>query len=279
MAGPLTGKVAVVTGASRGIGKQTALLLAGRGAELVLAARTIDPRPNTPGTLTETVQAVRELGGEPLQVRADLSRQEDIDALVSATLERHGRVDYLVNNAAYTVGQALWAHVPELTREQFEKGMAINVTAPLMLITGFWETMREQGGGRIVNVTSGAADLQPLDVATRLEGSTLPDNGPVYGATKAALNRMANVIAHEGYPLGIAVINMEPGFVLTETMEQTFASQGVPEAGEQALPPSVPAAAILYLLTCDDPMQYSGQVLNGPELAAGVRTRDNRRPT
>lgn len=155
-------------------------------------------------------------------VRTDLSVQEDLGRLIAAALDRRGHVDILVNNAAYTVGKALWAHVPELTREQWDKGFVINVTAPLMLISGFWDSMRQRGGGRVINVTSGASELQPLETTTRLEGSTLPDNGPLYGASKAALNRMANVIAHEGFPHRIAVMNVEPGFVLTEIMEQTF---------------------------------------------------------
>src|SRR4051812_35771780 len=101
------GKVAVVTGASRGIGKQTALLLARKGVQVVLAARTEEPRPNTPGTLNDTAEEVRAAGVEPLVVRADLSVQDDVDRVVAAALDRFGHVDILVNNAAYTVGKTL----------------------------------------------------------------------------------------------------------------------------------------------------------------------------
>ena len=156
--------------------------------------------------------------------------------------------------------------MPELTRGQWEKGFAVNVTAPLMLIEGFWESMRAHGGGVVVNVTSGAANLQPLDATIRLPGSTLPDNGPLYGASKAALDRMANVIAREGLPHNIAVINLEPGFVLTETMEQTFIETGVDGTEMGAIPPTVPARAIVHLCTCDDPMRYSGQIVSAPAL-------------
>ncbi len=267
---PLEAKVAVVTGASRGIGKQTALALARRGAAVVIVARTQEERPNTPGTLTDTAAAIEALGADFLVIRADASVQADLDQVVSVTLERYGGVDILVNNAAYTVGKALWAHVPELTREQWEKGFAINVTAPLMLTSGFWSSMRGRGGGRVVNVTSGAAGLQPLDRATKLEGSSFPDNGPLYGASKAALNRMANVIAQEGLAHNIAVVNVEPGFVLTETMEQTFKQQGVAEAGAAGISPTIPAAAIAYLCTCDEPMSYSGQIVSAPVLVADL---------
>ena len=264
----LNGKVAVITGASRGIGKKAALGLARRGAEVVIAARTVEPRDGTPGTLADTTAELQALGCDPLVVAADLGRQEDLDRIVTATLERHGGVDILVNNAAYTVGKALFTHVPELSRDQWEKGFAVNVTAPLMLISGFWASMRERGGGLVVNVTSPASELQPLDKHTSLAGSTLPTNGPLYGASKAALNRMANVIAQDGLPHGIAVINVNPGHVLTETMDETYRRQGVVGSETGAIPLAVPAAAIDYLTTCEDPMRYSGQVVDGPALVA-----------
>jgi NAD(P)-dependent dehydrogenase (short-subunit alcohol dehydrogenase family) len=258
-------RVAVVTGASRGIGKQTSLLLAQRGMRVVLVARTEEPRAGTPGTLHETAEKVSEIGPDPLVVRADLSEQDDLDRLVEEALTTFGHVDVLVNNAAYTVGKTLFTHVPDLTREQWEKHFAVNVTAPLMLIQGFWSSMRERGGGVVVNVTSGASLLQPVD-PHRQNSTGLPENGPAYGASKAALNRMANVIAQEGAAHRIAVVTVEPGFVLTETMAATFAASGVTET--QAIPPTVPAMAIAHLCTVDDPMLYSGEVLSAPTLVA-----------
>ncbi|SRR5713101_361636 len=257
-------KVAVVTGASRGIGKQTSLLLAAHGVQTVLVARTEEPRPNTPGTLGETADAIRRLGCEPIVIRADLSVQDDLDRVVSTTLDRFGRADILINNAAYTVGKTLFTHTPDLTRDQWDKHFAINVTAPLMLIQGFWDSMKAQGGGIVVNVTSRASYLRP--VSTDHGNHTgLPENGPAYGASKAALNRMANVIAQEGLPYRIAVVTVEPGFVLTETMAATFARSGVKDTS--AIPPTVPASVIANLCISDDPMQYTGEVLSAPELA------------
>jgi len=260
-------KVAVVTGASRGIGKQTCLLLARRGVQLVLAARTEHPRPGTPGTLGETVEELRALGADPLAVRADLADEDDVQRIVFETLDRFGGVDILVNNAAYTVGKTLFTHVPDLSRDQWDKHFAVNVTAPLMLIQGFWNSMRERGGGVIVNLTSGEGSLRPVD-PQRQNRTSLPENGPAYGSSKAALNRMTNVIAQEGYEHGIAVIAVEPGFVLTEAMAATFARTGVTET--DAIPPTVPAAAIAYLCTCDDPMRYTGEIVSGPALVQEV---------
>jgi NAD(P)-dependent dehydrogenase (short-subunit alcohol dehydrogenase family) len=263
----MSDKVAVVTGASRGIGKQTALMLGRRGVQVALAARTEEPRPHTPGTLQQTADELRALGIDPLVVRADLAVQEDLDRLVRNTLDHFGHVDILINNAAYTVGKTLFTHIPDLTRDQWEKHFAINVTAPLMLIEGFWNSMKERGGGVIVNVTSGASYLRK--VSPDSENVTgLPENGPAYGASKAALNRMANVIAQEGLAYHIAVINVEPGFVLTETMASTFARSGVQST--DAITPTVPASAITYLATCQDPLQYTGEIVSGPDLAASL---------
>jgi NAD(P)-dependent dehydrogenase (short-subunit alcohol dehydrogenase family) len=267
LAGPdLEGKVAVVTGGSRGIGKQTCVELAKLGARIVLSARTTEPREQTPGTLGDTVAAIRELGGTATAVPADLARPGDVDQLVDAALTEHGGVDILVNNAAYTVGRALWEQVPGVTRELWERGFAVNVTAPLMLIQGFWDSMRARGGGVIVNVTSGAALPQSLETAITAPGGALPEIGPLYGASKAALDRMANAVAHAGAPLGIAVIDVEPGFVLTETMERTFDQRNADPSTTGAISPTIPARAIAYLCSCADPMRYSGQVVSAPDL-------------
>jgi NAD(P)-dependent dehydrogenase (short-subunit alcohol dehydrogenase family) len=201
-------------------------------------------------------------------VPADLAVAGDVDRLVGAALAEHGGVDILVNNAAYTVGRALWEQVPQVTRALWEKGFAVNVTAPLRLIQGFWESMRERGGGVVVNVTSAAALPQALDTAITAPGGALPEIGPLYGATKAALDRMANAIAHQGAPHRIAVIDVEPGYVLTETMEQTFAARGVDASTTGAISPTIPAAVIAHLCSDGNAMRYSGTVVSAPSLAA-----------
>jgi NAD(P)-dependent dehydrogenase (short-subunit alcohol dehydrogenase family) len=256
-------KVAIVTGASRGIGKQIALRLGRRGFRMVIAARTEQPRPGTPGTLGETIAEMESDGTDVLGIRADMAAADDLDRIVSATLERYGRVDVLVNNAAYTVGRTLFTHVPDLARDQWDKHFAVNVTAPLMLIQACWNTMRDHGGGVVVNMTSSAA--RPVAL-TNSQDIGLPENGPAYGASKAALNRMANVIAREGAPHGIAVINVDPGFVLTETMAQTLQANGV--VATDAIPTFVPASVVEHLCTCEDPTIYSGRVVDAPAMHA-----------
>src|ERR1700753_1246985 len=94
----LTGKVAIVTGASRGVGRLAAINFARRGARIVLAARTVDPDPTLPGSLGEALQSIKTLGGEALVVQTDLARREDLQKLVNVTVEHFGGVDVLVNN-------------------------------------------------------------------------------------------------------------------------------------------------------------------------------------
>ena len=256
--------VAIVTGASRGIGKQTCLRLAERGFRLALAARTEAPRAGTPGTLGQTLDELKALGAEAMGVRADMAIQEDLDQLVAQTLERSGRIDALVNNAAYTVGRTLFTHVPDLSRDQWEKHFAVNVTAPLMLIQGCWRAMVAQGGGVIVNLTSGSSYPRELDQGTNLEG--IPENGPAYGSSKAAINQMSNLVAGEGAPHRIAVIAVDPGTVLTETMELTLGPERASRS--PAISTHIPASVIAYLCGAPDAMAYSGKIVRAPELHA-----------
>jgi NAD(P)-dependent dehydrogenase (short-subunit alcohol dehydrogenase family) len=113
----------------------------------------------------------------------------------------------------------------------------VNVTAPLMLISGFWASMCERGGGLVLNVTSPVSEPQPLDKLTSLAGSDLPTNGPLYGASKAALNRMANAIAQDGLAHGIAVINMNPGHVVTENQGRDLPPTGSRRVRDRRDPP------------------------------------------
>lgn len=96
----LAGKIVIITGASRGVGKQAAFDFAKRGAKLVLAARTVEPDNTLPGSLGETLKQLRDMGAEALAVQTDLAKEEDLKNLVAKTVEKFGGVDVLVNNAA-----------------------------------------------------------------------------------------------------------------------------------------------------------------------------------
>jgi NAD(P)-dependent dehydrogenase (short-subunit alcohol dehydrogenase family) len=233
----LDGKVALVTGASRGVGQATAIELARRGADVVLAARTVsDPIPGMPGTLAETADAVRAVGREALTVPADLNDMEAVEHLAEAALDWKHHVDVIVNNAAF-LGRAAYHNLDELSFKNFERQFRVNVFAPFLLTKLLAPAMRANGGV-IVNVTSGAGLVGEY---------TVP--GITYGPTKAALNRLSTLLARDLGPDGIAVFAIDPGFTLTALVEQTSEQAGTDVSTAHS--PEVPATAIADLIEAD----------------------------
>jgi NAD(P)-dependent dehydrogenase (short-subunit alcohol dehydrogenase family) len=153
----VSGRTIVITGASRGIGKQAAIEFGRRGANVVVAARTTAPRRSLAGTLGETVAAVEAAGGRALAVPTDLLKAGGVEHLVAATVERFGAVDVLVNNAANTDGGSIL----DWDRSRWQAQIHTNLLAPIALMQAVLPVMVEQGGGVVVNVTSGAAEIWP----------------------------------------------------------------------------------------------------------------------
>ena len=204
--GTLQEKVAIVTGASRGIGKAMALGLAEAGASVVVAARTAEPRANLPGTIHDTVAEIESAGGRALAVACNVREEESIREMVNTTLDEFGAVDVLVNNA----GIGGYAPFLLMTLREWDLNMAINLRAPFIACQAVVPIMIEQGGGSIINVSSHAA--------TNIFSSTLGEDheagialiGQAYGASKAALERFTWGLAAELGPLNIAVNALKP---------------------------------------------------------------------
>jgi citronellol/citronellal dehydrogenase len=207
--GKLTGKVAIVTGASRGIGQQIAELFASEGAKVVCAARTLNEGDHRmlEGSLSRTVQLIREKGGEATAVTADVSVESECVALVQAARQAYGPIDILVNNAALNY------YLPTETypTSRWLRCFAVNVHAPFILAKEVLPDMVARGSGAIVNISSGSAigpGRGPYDDQT-VRG------GVMYGATKAALERftqgLAQEVAHYG---GIGVTAVSPSQVV-----------------------------------------------------------------
>ncbi|UCD44658.1 MAG: SDR family oxidoreductase [Candidatus Bathyarchaeota archaeon] len=142
----LDGKVTLVTGSGRGFGRSVALAYALEGARVVSVARTLSE-------LEQTEDIINARGGEVLTVPTDLSYVREIRGLVGEVLETFGRLDALFNNAA----MSSWKTLDEMTVDDWDRTIAVNLRAPFLLAKGFMGAMREQGGGSIVNVTSASA--------------------------------------------------------------------------------------------------------------------------
>jgi citronellol/citronellal dehydrogenase len=201
----LTGRVVMVTGASRGIGKALAIGFAERGAAVVCAARTVQEDPGgLPGTITATADAITAAGGRSLAVRCDIGRPADLEALVAGTIGEFGRVDSVVNNAmAPTRGS-----FDETTTEMWDESMAANVRSLFVLAKLVVPHMVEQGGGSIVNMSSGGAD--------HAAAPFMPPGFVTYAVAKAAMERFSTGLAPELRGRGITVNALRPGAVKTE---------------------------------------------------------------
>jgi NAD(P)-dependent dehydrogenase (short-subunit alcohol dehydrogenase family) len=275
----LTGKVAIVTGASRGIGKRSAIYLARRGVKVVVTARTVDnSQSHLPGTIGQTVSEIEALGGEAVAVGADLSRVEDLENIAQTAFDRFGGVDILLNNAAVTVGYNWSTPFLEMPREDWLHHYAVNVHAPFTLMQLTVPSMVSRGGGRVVTVTTGSAEAHRLleephpggDVAYYHGDETggIPAPGaamnipalwsPAYFSSKRALDRMCNVLAPQLVPKNVFLMNVMPGWVSTESSEANH------DLGDRAdakmVTMDVPARVLAYFAACEDPIEYTGRV-------------------
>jgi NAD(P)-dependent dehydrogenase (short-subunit alcohol dehydrogenase family) len=190
----LTGKVAIVTGGGRGLGKAIALGLAGAGADVVVASRKLD-------NCEEAAQEIEATGRRALAVACHLGRPDQIDALVASAYDAFGRVDIVVNNAAMSPGTLLH----ESSAVLFEKTYATNTLGPMLLASRCAERMRDAGGGVIINVVT--------------TGAFRPGAGlGLYCSSKAALHALTLVMAKEWATWGVRVNEIAPGPFLTDMM-------------------------------------------------------------
>src|SRR5437016_10615686 len=142
----LSGKVAIVTGASRGVGKAVALALAGEGADIVVAAKTSEPNSRLPGTIHETAAAVQKLGRRALAVPCNVREAEDVERMVQKTITEFGKIDILINNA----GAIFWADVADWPPGKFDLVIDVNVRGAFLCSRAVLPHMRERRWGHIV---------------------------------------------------------------------------------------------------------------------------------
>jgi NAD(P)-dependent dehydrogenase (short-subunit alcohol dehydrogenase family) len=256
----LHGKVVIITGASRGMGKQAALDFARRGAKVVLAARTVEADAALPGTIGETLASIEAAGGEAIAVATDLASEADLRALVAAAVERFGGVDVLVNNAAATTGDIWGKSFLDLTREEWLYQFAVNVHAPFTLTQLVVPLMEARGGGRIINLSTGSGEVfrlpEELPKLGAVGGFSLAVPG--YYSSKRALDRFGNAMAPELHARNIAIIGLHPGLVATELVAIRVKERGLDDS--VAVPMTVPARMMVYFAACEDPWEYTGRL-------------------
>ena len=260
--GSLGCKVVIITGASRGVGKQAALDFARRGAHVVLAARTVthDTSNGLPGSLDETVKQIENMGGKALAVPTDLASEDDLNALVATTINHFGGVDVLINNAAATADDIWSKRFLELTRAEWLYQFAVNVHAPFTLMQRVVPHMEKRGGGRIVNLSTGSGEVfrLPEEPVKRQSVGSFSLEVPGYYASKRALDRLGNAVAPELGRRNVAVIGMHPGLVSTEVVAIRVKNAGLDNS--VAVPMTVPARMLVYFASCENPMEYTGRL-------------------
>ncbi len=206
--GKLQGKTALVTGASRGIGKEIAKLFAAEGARVACVARTLSEGDHKllEGSLSTTVGEILAAGGQAVPIAGDVSEYAECEKLVRAAREAYGRIDVLVNNAALTY----FIPISEFPPSKWQKSLAVNVNGPFFLSRLVLDEMIARSSGAIVNISSGAAigpGRGPYPTPP-LRGGTL------YGAEKAALERFTQGLASEVYAHGISVTCVSPSQIV-----------------------------------------------------------------
>jgi NAD(P)-dependent dehydrogenase (short-subunit alcohol dehydrogenase family) len=266
----LTGRIAVVTGASRGIGKGVALELGAAGATVYLTGRTLKEGSSPfPGTIGATAEEVGELGGRGIAVLCDHSDDEQIIALFERVRREQGRIDILVNNVFTTPsgssileGGGFWEYPISIWDDLIHVGcrshyVSSHEAVPMMI---------EQKEGLIVNISSFAGAAYAFNLA--------------YGVGKAAVDRMARDMAFELREHNVTCVSLWPGWVRTEYLLQRAEEGKVPFSVENGESPRFTGRAVVALATDPERFQRSGQIFVVADLGReyGFTDIDGRQP-
>jgi len=238
--GSLDGKIAIVTGASRGIGRMIALKLASLGAQVVVNYSQSSDKAN------EVVAQIEEQGGAAIAIQADIGRISEIEKLFSETINRFGKVDILINNA----GRILYKAIADVTEEEFDTLFAVNVKGTYFAIQQAMKYM--ENGGRIINFS------------TSVNGQMFPTYS-VYSGTKGAVEQFTRQLAKEFGPKQITINTVAPGPVNTElfsadkTPEQIEALSKMNAFGRIGEPEDI--ANVVALLVSEQSQWITGQTI------------------
>lgn len=232
-------QVAIVTGASRGIGRAVALKLAREGAHVVLAAKTVTPDPKLPGTLQEVAAEIEKLGRKALPVRTNVRDTADLESLAKQTMDTFGRIDILVNNA----GALWWYPVEKTPSKKFDLVMEVNVRASFVLSQLVLPAMMQQKSGHIINMSP------PIDYSVLA-------NRVAYMISKFGMTMLSKGLAGEVKPYGISVNSLWPKTIIESQASINF-GLGDPSLWRKA---DIMADAV-YEIVKEQPSRYQGEAL------------------
>ena len=265
-------KVALITGATRGIGKACALSLARQGFDIVATGRTLKEGEGrvaiplikehgrevpVPGSLETTIAEVRTLGREVQGLPMDVLDRGSMDKVVAQVMATWGRIDVLVNNALYG-GPGMMYPFDAFDIEQLEKSVLGNLVNQAYLTKLVLPVMVKQGAGVVVGLSSGAA-LMPSPIPARKGGW-----GFVYGGPKSGFHRLSEFVHLEHHQDGILAFNVEPGRTVTEATIAMFGEQA--EISKLA-PPTKPSATgdvVAWLATQPEAREFAGKLISSP---------------
>ena len=262
-------KVAFITGASRGIGAESAVALAKAGWEVAITARTMNEgeaqnyavgQRALPGSLAATAQAVNEVGGEALCLKADILDQASVVAAAEQAIAHYGQIDLLFNNAVYQ-GEGNQQNLLEVTDQQLKNIYQSNIFTPLALVKTLLPNMLSLSSSTVINMVSFTAFNDPPAPAS--EGGW----GFAYPSSKAAFGRMAGSLRAEHKNTGLRVFNLEPGTVITEVMRELGIDEKVLKGFKSCTPQAI--ASVVAWLADNEPLEdwQPREVLRGPAIA------------
>lgn len=230
----LKGRVAIITGASRGIGRAIALKLAANGVNIAIGAKTVESTPKTPGTIFDTAREVEALGAQALAVQTDVRFEDQIVRLVRKTYERFGRIDIVVNNA----GAIMWMSVEDLPVKRFDLMMQLNYRAPFILCHEAIPLMKMSGRGHVINLSP------PLDWLPTEEWAGKTG----YMMSKLGMTHLTSGLAGEVREFRIAVNSLWPAGVVDTQATRVFASMLGIDEGVKWYSPDLLADAALEIV-------------------------------
>lgn len=252
----LTGKVAIITGSSRGLGKAMALAFAGAGASVVVAARSEEPRPQVAGTIGRTVEEIREAGGSAIAIRCDVSVGEDLQHLVARSIQELGQIDVLVHNAAARIPGGIL----DLTVRRWDILWDVNLRPLFVLAKEVITSMQAQGGGHILEVAPAMRLPGPVSAAARGQGTGVGGGGQIGGLPKQWASQLAMAMARELAPHRIAVNCLFPA-----GPRNTEGMQAVTGGSYGNTSPRLFADAALAIVS-KDPTVYTGRCVTDEQV-------------